>query len=59
MVTLEQMAEAHLLNVQREIAALNERKTQIDAEIKRLTDYLNEGVLALRNKSQQDDSILK
>lgn len=59
MVTLEQMAEAHLLNVQREIAALNERKTQIDAEIKRLTDYLNEGVLVLRNKSQQDDSILK
>ncbi len=60
MVTLEQMAEAHLLNVQREIASLNERKTQIDGEIKRLTDYLNEGISVLKNKeAPQPDSSLK
>lgn len=60
MVTLEQMAEAHLLNVQREIASLNERKTQIDGEIKRLTDYLNEGISVLKNKEvPQPDSSLK
>lgn len=55
MVTLAQMAEAHLLNVQREIASLNEKKNQIDAEVKRLTDYLNEGVSVLKESTQQND----
>jgi hypothetical protein len=54
MVTLAQMAEAHLLNVQREIASLNEKKNQIDAEVKRLTDYLNEGVSVLKESTQQN-----
>jgi hypothetical protein len=47
-VTLEKMAEQHLLNVQRQIQSLNEQKSQIDVEIQRLTDYFNSGVDALR-----------
>lgn len=43
MVTIEEMASAHLLNVKREIQALNERKTAIDNELVKLTDYLREG----------------
>jgi prefoldin subunit 5 len=47
MVTLEQMAEAHLSNVQREIANLQEAKKKVDADIERLTQYFNEGVKVL------------
>jgi len=42
------MAEAHLLNVQREIQNLNERKVQIDQEIENLTSYLNDGARELQ-----------
>jgi hypothetical protein len=49
MVTLEQMAEAHLLNVQREIANLQEAKKKVDADIERLTQYFNEGVKVLND----------
>lgn len=56
MATLEEMAEAHLMNVQREIAALNDRKTQIEADIKKLTDYFNENVKVLtENKTKVFD----
>ena len=43
MATLQEMAEAHLLNVQREIQQLTERKGTIDQEIERLHSYLQEG----------------
>jgi hypothetical protein len=49
MVTLEQMAEAHLLNVQREIANLQDAKKKIDADVERLTQYFNEGVQSLND----------
>ena len=38
------MAEAHLLNVQREIQTLAQKKQDIEEEVERLTTYLNEGV---------------
>jgi chaperonin cofactor prefoldin len=47
MVTLEQMAEAHLLNVQREVSNLQQQKQKVDAEIEKLTNYFNEGVKVL------------
>lgn len=51
-LTLVQLAEAHLMNVQREIAGLNEQKSRIEGEIKRLTEYLNDGVDAIRQAVQ-------
>lgn len=47
MPSMAEMVEAHLANVQREIANLNERKVAIDAEIKRLEDYITEGKATL------------
>ena len=47
MATVEEMAEAHLLNVKREITTLNERKNALDVELARLTEYLKEGQSAL------------
>ena len=44
---MAEMVEAHLLNVQREIKNLNDRKTQIDQEIARLEEYLQEGAATL------------
>ena len=43
MATVKEMAEAHLLNVQREIQNLTQRKTDIEAEIETLNTYLVEG----------------
>ena len=37
------MAEAHLLNVQRELQALTQRKTEIESEISKLQEYLKLG----------------
>ena len=55
-VTVDKLAEAHLMNVQRQIAQLNEQKGQLDVEIQKLTDYFNVGVDALRKaKSEPSD----
>ena len=67
MVTLAQMAEAHLVNVQREIANLRESHRKIEEEIKRLTEYLDEGVKTLNdskaaetvNRSQNVSSVFE
>jgi predicted nucleic acid-binding Zn-ribbon protein len=57
-LTLSQLAEAHLMNVQREISALNNQKSQIEAEIQRLTEYLNNGVDVIRQaNSKPVDSV--
>lgn len=50
-MTLEKLAEAHLMNVQREIAALNEQKSRIEGEIQRLNEYLNNGVEVMRKST--------
>jgi hypothetical protein len=47
MATLKEMAEAHLSNVQKAIADLQLQKNKIDDEIKKLSDYLNEGISVL------------
>jgi DNA integrity scanning protein DisA with diadenylate cyclase activity len=45
---MAEMVEAHLLNVQREIQTLEERKVVIDTEIDKLKNYLAEGQVTLR-----------
>ena len=42
MATVKEMAEAHLLNVQREIQNLSQRRSEIDKEIETLNTYLVE-----------------
>ena len=49
MAKLIEMAEAHLLNVQREIANLEQRKVEIDSEVEKLKSYLQEGVQELQS----------
>lgn len=55
MVTLEEMAKAHLVNVQREIANLQESQRKIEEQIKQLTDYFNEGVKVLNDKTASEN----
>lgn len=43
MPSMSEMVEAHLMNVQREISNLNERKVAIDKEIEKLQQYLQDG----------------
>lgn len=55
MATIAEMAEAHLLNVEREINNLNARKADIDKEIDRLKAYLQEGrATLLESQSTQE-----
>lgn len=51
MPSMEEMVQAHLLNVEREISTLQERKVTIDSEIERLQSYFTEGVETLNEKS--------
>ena len=47
MPSMAEMVEAHLLNVQREIQTLEERKVAIDSDIEKLKGYLSEGQVTL------------
>ena len=40
MTSILEMAEAHVLNVQREIQNLEQRKVEINNQIQNLTEYL-------------------
>jgi hypothetical protein len=51
---MEEMVQAHLLNVEREINTLEERKVAIDQEIEKLQSYLNEGVDTLKEVVVED-----
>lgn len=42
MTSVLDMAEAHIINVQRELQQLEKRKEDVQAEIDRLTQYLGE-----------------
>ena len=58
MSNLLDMAEAHLLNVQREVQNLNQRKQEIDQEIEKLTEYLNEGVQVVNTAKSEANAAL-
>tara|TARA_R110000737_G_C14425713_1_gene458694 strand:+ start:142 stop:375 length:234 start_codon:yes stop_codon:yes gene_type:complete len=47
MTSILEMAEAHVLNVQREIQTLEQRRLEIDKQIGNLTEYLRDGVEAV------------
>lgn len=47
MLTMVDMVEAHLQNVQREINTLGERKAAVEQEIQKLQNYLREGASVL------------
>ena len=47
MPNMAEMVEAHLLNVQREIKTLEERKAAIESDIEKLKGYLSEGSATL------------
>ena len=57
MATLQEMAEAHLLNVQREIQQLTERKETIDKEVERLSSYLQDGKQTLEESGNVESPI--
>ena len=47
------MAEAHLLNVQRELQTLSQRKVEIESEISKLEGYLKDGIEAVSSYSSE------
>lgn len=47
MLTMVDMVEAHLQNVQRELNILGERKAAVEQEIQKLQNYLREGASVL------------
>lgn len=55
MVSLQEMAEAHLTNVQKAIIDLQNQRSKIDEEIKRLTDYLQGGIEVLKVEKQKSE----
>ena len=48
-----QMAEAHLLNVQRELQQLEEQKVYIENDIKTLRDYLTTSIEHVNSYREQ------
>tara|TARA_A100001515_G_scaffold98096_1_gene78952 strand:+ start:1826 stop:2044 length:219 start_codon:yes stop_codon:yes gene_type:complete len=55
MPSMAEMVEAHLMNVQREIRTLQERKVAIDAEIEKLEGYLTEGSATLTESTSTQE----
>ena len=49
MANIQEMAEAHLRNVQQQIQDLQCQKEQIDKDIQMLSDYLQQGVAELES----------
>jgi hypothetical protein len=56
MPTVEEMAQAHLGNVQKAIGELEAQKRQIEEEINKLSAYLNEGSLVLTNSEVKSEN---
>ena len=48
-MSVREMAEAHLRNVQQQISDLQNQRSLIDADIQKLTEYLQQGVAELEN----------
>tara|TARA_R100000008_G_scaffold61949_3_gene39235 strand:+ start:633 stop:818 length:186 start_codon:yes stop_codon:yes gene_type:complete len=54
MATIKEMAEAHLLNVQREIQTLTQKRAELDRELNTLNEYLVEGSKTLAEPPSDD-----
>lgn len=57
MPTVQEMAQAHLSNVQKAIMELENQKIQVQQEIDKLKDYLEEGsqTITASNKTESTD----
>lgn len=51
MQSIQEMAHAHLITVQKALQDLKTQKDNIDNEIKKLSSYLDEGIKVLNNES--------
>ena len=58
MTNILEMAEAHLMNIQREIQVLEQRKVEIDKEISRLSEDLEGGVVAVSDAKSEASAAL-
>ena len=55
---LVQLAEAHVLNIQREIKKLEVNKQEVDAQIENLTEYMKDAAeLITRVKTEATTSV--
>ena len=52
-MSMKDMAEAHLRNVQQQIGELQEQRGRIEADIQKLSQYLQQGVEELTSENQQ------
>jgi hypothetical protein len=53
MLSIIEMAEAHLVNVKRELASLNETRLSVEKEIEKFTMYFQEGEATLLDYRSQ------
>lgn len=53
-----EMAEAHMLNVQREIQVIDQKITELNSEKEKMVGYLNEGLQTLQ-ADQTDKEVVE
>lgn len=56
-MNLQDMAAAHLNNVQNAINDLHKQKANVEAEIDKLTKYLQEGLAELQKNQQEPQQV--
>jgi hypothetical protein len=52
-----EMAEAHLLNVQREIQVIDQKIAELNSEKERMVEYLNEGLQTLQADQTNEEVV--
>ena len=52
-----EMAEAHLLNVQREIQVIDQKITELNSEKEKMVGYLNEGLQTLQADQTNEEVV--
>ena len=52
-----EMAEAHLLNVQREIQFIDQKITELNSEKEKMVGYLNEGLQTLQADQTNEEVV--
>ena len=57
MLSIIEMAEAHLVNVKRELASLNETRLSVEKEIEKFTMYFQEGEATLLDYRSQAQAL--
>ena len=57
MPTEREMAEAHLLNVQREIQVVDQKIAELNSEKEKMVGYLNEGLQTLQADQTNEEVV--